>query len=58
MNLTIGILMILLGLIISILSYVNIKIKKRISLIWGGFNLLSLSLILITIGIYMLFNRI
>ena len=54
MNLAIGIIMVFLGLMVSLITYFNIKIKKKFSLIWGGFNLISLSIILITIGIFVI----
>jgi hypothetical protein len=56
MDLAIGILIILAGLVVSILAFVYIKLKKRFSLAWGGFNLLALSVILISIGVFMIAN--
>ncbi len=56
MNLDLGILLICFGLVVSFLVFFNFKKKKRMSLIWGGFNMFALSLIFITFGIYLIIN--
>lgn len=43
--------MLLLGLIIAVMAYKKIKIKKGMSFIWGGYTLISFSVILISFGI-------
>lgn len=58
MNLLIGLLMLLLGLSIAVMAYINIKIKKKMSFIWGGYTLFSFSVILILFGILILKNGI
>ena len=58
MNLLIGLPMLLLGLFIAIAAYINIKIKKKMSFIWGGYTLFSFSVILISFGILIIKNRI
>ena len=56
MNLLIGLPMLLLGLFIAIMAYINIRIKKKMSFIWGGYTLFSFSVILILFGILIIKN--
>ena len=58
MNLLIGLPMLLLGLVIAVMAYINIKIKKKMSFIWGGYTLFSFSVILISFGILIIKNGI
>ncbi|MBB4119895.1 hypothetical protein GGR32_002206 [Mesonia hippocampi] len=58
MNLLIGLPMLLLGLFIAVMVYINIKIKKKMSFIWGGYTLFSFSVILILFGILIIKNGI
>lgn len=58
MNLLIGLPMLFLGLFIAVMAYVNIKIKKKMSFIWGGYTLFSFSVILISFGILIIKNGI
>jgi len=58
MNLLIGFPMSLLGLVIAIMAYRDIKIKKKMSFTWGGYTLFSFSIILISFGILIIKNGI
>ncbi|MGO3707437.1 MAG: hypothetical protein ACTJGD_10045 [Mesonia hippocampi] len=58
MNLLIGLPMLFLGLFIAVMAYINIKIKKKMSFIWGGYTLFSFSVILILFGILIIKNGI
>ncbi|MCC5918176.1 MAG: hypothetical protein JJU02_12725 [Cryomorphaceae bacterium] len=48
----IGITLICGGLMVAMLTYKTI-IKKKLSLVWGGYNLFMLSLFLIAMGVYL-----
>lgn len=54
MDLIIGITMICLGLLVSFFVLMNIGIEKRTG-VRSGFNMATLSFILITIGIYIIY---
>lgn len=58
MNLLIGLPVLLLGLVIAVMAYVNIKIKKKMSFIWGGYAIFSFSVILISFGVIIIKNGI
>lgn len=58
MDLLIGILILFLGLFVAIMAYNNIRIKKKMSFIWGGYTLISFSIILITFGVFVVRNGI
>lgn len=51
MYMLIGIPLICVGLMVAVITYKTIR-KKKLSLVWGGYNLFMLSLFLITIGAY------
>ena len=56
MKLFLGILLICIGIIVAILTYVNMVVKKRFTMTGGGFNLMAFASILWMTGILLITN--
>lgn len=58
MNLLIGIPILLIGVVLTIITFKEIKIKRKMSFIWGGYTLFLFSIFLICFGIFIIKNGI